>query len=227
MTNSLEKKLEAFSISNLEDLFTETYSEWFCSLKGNEFFCKINPTYLKNEESFEFLKPQFKFFDLALEIITNQENKVLEKRSNEDNEIIEKESQLLYGLIHSSYILTDEGMEKMKEKFLNGDFGECPRLLCKNSVVLPIEFQNDISQCVKLYCPICKRVFYPPYKYMKMIGAYFGSQFPHLFLKKYPEFEKKQEMEKYQPTMFGFDIHEESELYYKPQKKSKKDDDKN
>ncbi|KAJ3450905.1 casein kinase ii subunit beta [Anaeramoeba flamelloides] len=219
MTDKLEKQLNTLSISNISEIFTETYPEWFCSLKGNEFFCKIEPSYLKNEEAFEFLKPEFKHFDLAMEIITNQENKVLEKRSEEENDLIEKESMILYGLIHASYILTNEGMEKMKQKYVNRDFGECPRLLCKNSPVLPIECQNEMSpKCVKIYCPTCNRVFNPPYKFSKLNGEYFGSQFAHLFLKKYPEFEKKQEMEKYQPTMFGFDIHELSDLYYKPKK---------
>lgn len=36
----------------------------------------------------------------------------------------------LYGLIHARFILTPKGLNIMKDKFLKGVFGMCPRVLC-------------------------------------------------------------------------------------------------
>ena len=36
----------------------------------------------------------------------------------------------LYGLIHSRFIVSPKGLAIMREKFLNGIFGVCPRVLC-------------------------------------------------------------------------------------------------
>ena len=37
----------------------------------------------------------------------------------------------LYGLMHARYILSPQGMHVMQEKYLEGCFGSCPRLMCK------------------------------------------------------------------------------------------------
>jgi len=37
----------------------------------------------------------------------------------------------LYGLIHARFILSPKGLAMMREKFLMGGFGTCPRVLCK------------------------------------------------------------------------------------------------
>ena len=36
----------------------------------------------------------------------------------------------LYGLIHARFIVSPKGLVVMREKFLNGMFGVCPRVLC-------------------------------------------------------------------------------------------------
>ena len=37
----------------------------------------------------------------------------------------------LYGLIHARFILSPKGLAMMKEKYMMGGFGTCPRVLCK------------------------------------------------------------------------------------------------
>lgn len=43
----------------------------------------------------------------------------------------------LYGLMHARYILSFNGLEMMKNKYLRGIFGKCPRDLCDGQNCLP------------------------------------------------------------------------------------------
>jgi casein kinase II subunit beta len=90
----------------------------------------------------------------------------------------------LYGLIHARFILSPRGLALMKEKFLLGSFGYCPRVLCERQNVLPIGVSEELSTSrVKVYCPRCQDVYIPRQKQLDIDGAYFGNSFPHVFLK--------------------------------------------
>ena len=89
----------------------------------------------------------------------------------------------MYGLIHARFILTPRGLAMMREKYLLGKFGVCPRVLCERQTVLPIGMSEELrTSRVKVYCPKCEDVYIPKKKCPDVDGAYFGCSFPHILM---------------------------------------------
>jgi casein kinase II subunit beta len=70
---------------------------------------------------------------------------------------IYQEATDLYGLIHARFILSPKGiiniasknliftgLALMREKFLQGKFGVCPRVLCERQATLPIGMSEEL-----------------------------------------------------------------------------------
>jgi len=50
-------------------------------------------------------------------------------------------------------------------------------------VVFPIGLSNETKYArVKIFCPRCEEIYNPKQKLKEMDGAYFGTNFPQLFL---------------------------------------------
>uniref|UniRef100_A0A2P2L0H1 Casein kinase II subunit beta n=1 Tax=Rhizophora mucronata TaxID=61149 RepID=A0A2P2L0H1_RHIMU len=208
------------SINNASDEESETDSEgsdvsgsdgddtswisWFCNLRGNEFFCEVDDDYIQDDFNLCGLSSQVPYYDYALDLILD-----VESSQEEQNELVESAAEMLYGLIHSRYILTSKGMAAMLDKYKNYDFGRCPRVYCCGQPCLPVG-QSDIprSSTVKIYCPRCEDIYYPRSKYQGNIdGAYFGTTYPHLFLMTYGHLKPQKASQSYVPRVFGFKIH--------------------
>ncbi|TVU31663.1 hypothetical protein EJB05_23359, partial [Eragrostis curvula] len=170
---SLEEEFETDSedsdVSGSEGEDTSWIS-WFCSLRGNEFFCEIDDDYIQDDFNLCGLSNQVPYYDYALDLILDIESSNGDVFTEEQNELIESSAEMLYGLIHSRYILTSKGLAAMLEKFKNYDFGRCPRVYCCGQPCLPAG-QSDIprSSTVKIYCPKCEELHYPRSKYQGSI----------------------------------------------------------
>ncbi|XP_062200951.1 putative casein kinase II subunit beta-4 isoform X1 [Phragmites australis] len=189
-----------------------SWISWFCSLRGNEFFCEIDDDYIQDDFNLCGLSNQVPYYDYALDLILDIESSNADAFTEEQNELIESSAEMLYGLIHARYILTSKGLAAMLEKFKNYDFGRCPRVYCCGQPCLPAG-QSDIprSSTVKIYCPKCEELHYPRSKYQGNIdGAYYGTTFPHLFLMTYPHLKPQKPPQHYVPRVFGFKLHKRS-----------------
>ena len=96
-------------------------------------------------------------------------------------------AECLYGLIHARYIITTKGLNAMVraqrrlpprcvttprplppppaaqyDKFVEYDFGRCPRVLCEDAPLLPAG-RSDLPRkhTVSLYCPRCNDIYQP------------------------------------------------------------------
>ncbi|KAF2746437.1 hypothetical protein M011DRAFT_445227 [Sporormia fimetaria CBS 119925] len=104
-------------------------------------------------------------------------------RMASDLSVIESSAELLYGLIHQRYITSRPGIQQMAEKYELQHFGNCPRVLCRGSKVLPVGLNDSPGlETVKLFCPSCLDVYTPPNsRFQHVDGAFFGTTFGSLF----------------------------------------------
>jgi len=198
-----EQETESDDFSDSED--EETWIKSFLSRYGNEYFCEVDESYIQDEFNLTGLKKYFHNFEAALSCVLDIE--FSSDDESHDESILKAESEFLYGLIHQRYIMTSRGLHDMKNKFVMGHFGRCPRLLCENQKVVPCgEFDEPQQGYVKLFCPKCQDLYYPKSKkHANIDGAFFGTTFPHIFFLNYPECANAL-TKFYKPTIYGFRV---------------------
>lgn len=186
-----------------------SWIQWFCCLRGNEFFCEVDEDYIEDSFNLSGLTSQVPYYDYALDMILDNEPPQDVMLTDEQHELLEGAAEMLYGLIHARYIITSRGLAAMLEKFKNCDFGRCPRCLCDGQPSLPIGTSDIPGQStVKIFCPKCEDVYYPRSEFQASIdGAYFGTTFPHLMLMTYPSYRPPKSVEAFVPRVFGFRLH--------------------
>jgi len=182
----------------------ELWVEWFCNLEGNEMLCEVDRSFIEDGFNLYGLSQYVPNFQNVLDIILDN--------SVDDNldPIIAQAAYLLYGLIHARFIITARGLEVMYKKYRTGDFGRCPRMLCKEQFVVPVGMNDSPSkETVKVFCPKCGQVYGVPTSpgEQGLDGAFIGTTFPHLFFLTFTRLIPEPCAESYVPRVFGFKIH--------------------
>lgn len=121
---------------------------------------------------------------------------------------LNQEASDLYGLLHARFINTACGMARVYHKFLSSLYGTCPRALCDRQKVLPVGLSDSLKVSrFKVYCPRCEEVYVPKFRSVNIDGAFFGTSFPHHFLKHYKQAViLPPKIYHYEPKVFGFKI---------------------
>jgi len=189
---------------------------WFCSLRGNEFFCEVDEDYIQDDFNLTGLSSLVPYYEYALDMVLDVEMPMEDSLTEEQQEIVESAAEMLYGLIHARYIVTNRGMHAMYEKYRAAAFGRCPHVFCQGQPVLPVGLSDlPRNYTVNVFCPRCHGLFFPKSTRQANIdGAYFGTTFPHLYLMTHPDMIPQRPSQKYVPRVYGFKVHKSS-LYYK------------
>lgn len=191
--------------SSSEEDGGNSWIQWFCGLKGNEYFCEVDS---------DFVLDRFNLTGLGHDVPNAQQAYDLladDYKSDDDEDIppqVDTSARLLYGLIHARFIICPNGLHKMKRKYISGEFGTCPRVLCNSQLLLPVGL-SDVPRngTVKLYCCHCQDVYNPKSSAHSAIdGAFFGTTFPHLFFQTYAHLRPTPSSQTYTPRIFGFKI---------------------
>eukprot|EP00933_Yihiella_yeosuensis_P028874 TRINITY_DN2265_c0_g3_i1.p1 TRINITY_DN2265_c0_g3~~TRINITY_DN2265_c0_g3_i1.p1 ORF type:complete len:240 (-),score=37.02 TRINITY_DN2265_c0_g3_i1:249-968(-) len=186
---------------------------WYCGLKGHDMFAEVEDDYIRDPFNLYGLRNRFQFYDHALEMILSQEPP--DEQDLEDPEFMElcRDATDLYGLIHARYIISPHGLQEMREKYLRGSFGKCPRVHCDNQHVIPTGLSDDLRAAVmKMYCPKCEQVYSVKHKYKDIDGVYFGTSFPQVFFMSYPSLLPRDPPRPFVPRVFGFKLHKQKSM---------------
>jgi casein kinase II subunit beta len=188
---------------------------WFCSLRGNEFFCEVDEDYIQDDFNLTGLALVVPYYEYALDMVLDVEMPMEDSLTEAQQEIVESAAEMLYGLIHARYIVTNRGMHGMYEKYRTAAFGRCPHVFCQGQPVLPVGLSDlPRNYTVNVFCPRCHGLFFPKSTRQANIdGAYFGTTFPHLYLMTHPDMIPTKPTQEYCPRVYGFRVHESS-LYY-------------
>ena len=211
--------------SNSDNRFPEVseggWLEWFARLEGNEFLCEIDRDFITNKSNLIGIKCE-QYLDTLLSPDAPNDATSLTEEYLDTLQAVKE----VYGKIHKRFIKTAKGLALIREKYLNGVYGTCPRILCDKQILLPIGLSEDEKfSRVKVYCPLCEEVYNTRHQGFDIDGAYFGTSFPQALLMAYPDLNAKlKEYKGYIPKLFGFRIFGKlGSKYYTKDKKELKE----
>lgn len=185
-----------------------TCDDWkqnFLNHPNNSWLCDIPNDYILDRFNTYGLEDKYNInLSLCTKIITGKLDINSDPLINPTE--LNEQLQLVYGLIHSRFILSPDGIQQITEKYSKGVYGHCPRANCKKENVLPIGLKSHFGyEKIKVFCPCCREIYDPRPK-IHLDGAFFGPNMAHLFL---DHTKLKKLFVKYEPfrhTAFGFKV---------------------
>jgi len=84
---------------------------------------------------------------------------------------------------------------------------------------LPVGLSDALKTSrFKVFCPRCEEVYLPKFRQVNIDGAYFGSSFPHSFIKHYPDaIILPPKVYYFEPKIYGFKIYKKrGSKYFEP-----------
>ena len=182
--------------------------DWFLSQPFSKYFVRIDDDYLNNIENYYGIRQKVSNFDSSYKTICgkyNFDDKLLKTSKDCFNECV----LILYGHLHSRFILTDRGLELMFEKYKMNCFESCPRTFCNQIMCIPYGISNDFGEsAIKMFCPNCNHIYFVKNEDCNAIdGACFGNSWVHLFLQKYNKIVPEKKPKIYIPRLFGYQLY--------------------
>ncbi|EGV60652.1 casein kinase 2 regulatory subunit [Yamadazyma tenuis] len=209
----------------------DDYVPWiqqFCNLFGHDYFVPISQEFIEDDFNLTGLSSQVPYYREALYTILDYQVDTADDSSNSGSKnkgdlpnkaLLAHSAELLYGLIHARYIISKPGLTAMASKFERNEFGSCPRLHCDGMHLMPCGATDLPGQeTVRLYCPCCNDIYLPSSsRYLNIDGAFFGTTFPGLLIRMFPEIEHqcklridKVNQDESGLRLFGFKVNEMS-----------------
>jgi casein kinase II subunit beta len=184
-----------------------TWVEWFCRLKGNEFFVEVDDEYIQDDFNLTGLSQIVPYYDDALGIILDEDDQ--DQVPEEDQAMLETACQMLYGLVHARYLLTTKGIQALHEKYVSGVYGLCWNETCASSKKYTLPMGSDLvgQGGAHVFCPNCGECYVPRNpKLTQLDGAYFGSSAAHMLVLQFKNSIEPGSTLPYTPLLYGFRI---------------------
>jgi casein kinase II subunit beta len=164
----------------------KSWLDIFMEQPGSDWFCRVPPSFAGDGFNTFGLRVDSTHAKSAFaQLIGTAVPKAASSDSydSDSEDEIDKCTEHIFGLIHSRYIFTPEGLVDMYQKYQKGVFGNCPRFGCNDERLLPVGLYDAPSKdTVKLYCRNCRQLYEPDEAHAHLDGAYFTKSFAHYFL---------------------------------------------
>jgi len=196
--------------------------ERFCSAPGHEFYVQVPKSFVDDPVTAAILSEALPNEDLdaALKMISNPSKQKSRYSSSvasddEDDDDEDDEGRVAalsnlargaYNIIHSRYIVSAQGLLRLRAKYEASAFGQCPRVYCRGHALLPVGMHDaPLRSSVKVFCPKCRDTFHPQQlRHRSVDGAAFGTSAAHLLLLRHPDLAPVKTPDFYTARVFGY-----------------------